>query len=155
MNDVLFCGFQDLGADERSQVVRHVMDKSNHARDTKRKKKKNGAAAVALVGASAASAHASGAVIPAAAAASSSAVVAKRQAFKMPVPGRDGCLPDLLAGKRVVLTGVFPEVGGGAGLSLGKDKVKAMIESFGGRVTGSISGKTDMVGAKTKRANDY
>ena len=33
------------------------------------------------------------------------------------------------------MTGVFPEVGGGAGLNLGKERVKAMIESFGGRVT--------------------
>ena len=43
------------------------------------------------------------------------------------------------------MTGVFPEVGGGAGLNLGKDRVKAMVESFGGRVTGSVSGKTDIL----------
>jgi len=49
----------------------------------------------------------------------------------------------MLSGKRFVLTGVFPEVGGGCGLSMGKEKVKAMIESFGGRVTSAVSGKTD------------
>jgi hypothetical protein len=30
-----------------------------------------------------------------------------------------------------VLTGIFPEIGGGSGLSLGKDRLKAIIESFG------------------------
>jgi hypothetical protein len=36
-----------------------------------------------------------------------------------------------LQGKTFVLTGTFPEVGGGAGLTLGKGKVKRMIQSFG------------------------
>lgn len=50
-----------------------------------------------------------------------------------------------LAGKTVVCTGIFPELGGGAGLNLGKDKLKSMVSSFGGRVTGSVSGKTDIL----------
>ena len=45
----------------------------------------------------------------------------------------------------VVLTGTFPEVGGGSGLNLGKDKVKMMIQKCGGRVTSAVSGKTDFV----------
>jgi hypothetical protein len=61
----------------------------------------------------------------------------------MPRPGVGGCRRGALAGKTVVISGVFPEVGGGAGLSLGKERVKAMVESFGGRVTSAISGKTD------------
>ena len=40
------------------------------------------------------------------------------------------------------MTGIFPELGGGGGLDLGKDRCKAMVEAFGGRVTGSVSGKT-------------
>ena len=40
-------------------------------------------------------------------------------------------------------SGTFPEIGGGSGLGLGKKKTEALIESFGGKVTGSISGKTD------------
>lgn len=40
---------------------------------------------------------------------------------------------------------IFVITSGGAGLNLGKDRVKAMIESFGGRCTGSISGKTTML----------
>lgn len=50
-----------------------------------------------------------------------------------------------LAGKTVVCTGVFPELGGGTGLNLGKDKLKALVTAFGGRVTGSVSGKTDIL----------
>lgn len=46
---------------------------------------------------------------------------------------------------RFVATGLFPELGGGEGLKLGRDNLKLMIESFGGKVTGSISGKTNMV----------
>ena len=38
-------------------------------------------------------------------------------------------------------TGTFPELGGGAGLELGKARCRDMIEAFGGRVTGSVSGK--------------
>ena len=62
--------------------------------------------------------------------------------FQIPRPGVNGAVAGALDGKRFVLTGVFPELGGGAGLTLGKDKMKKMIESFGGKVTGSVSGKT-------------
>lgn len=62
--------------------------------------------------------------------------------FVIPRPGVNGAIAGLLNGKKFVLTGVFPEVGGGSGLSLGKDRMTQMIESFGGKVTGSVSGKT-------------
>ncbi|KAI9353778.1 hypothetical protein BDR26DRAFT_914002 [Obelidium mucronatum] len=65
--------------------------------------------------------------------------------FLIPRPGLNGTDPHFLHGKRIVLTGIFPEVGGGCGLSLGKDRVKEMCESFGGRVTSAISGKTDFL----------
>jgi len=57
----------------------------------------------------------------------------------------NGAQRGALREKTVVLTGIFPEVGGGCGLNLGKDKVKGIVESFGGKVTGSISGKFDDV----------
>ena len=78
---------------------------------------------------------------------SSTSLAAPRSkgAFKLPVPGVDGALADFLSGKTVVLTGIFPQVGGGAGLSLGKDRVKKCIESFGGKVTSAISGRTDLL----------
>ena len=69
----------------------------------------------------------------------------KRGKFIIPRPGVNGAVAGVLSNKRFVLTGVFPEVGGGSGLVLGKDRTKEMIESFGGRVTSSVSGKTDFV----------
>eukprot|EP00038_Savillea_parva_P024827 m.45183 g.45183 ORF g.45183 m.45183 type:complete len:515 (+) comp6619_c0_seq2:54-1598(+) len=68
-----------------------------------------------------------------------------RQPFVAPAPGKHGAKPQLLAGKRVALTGIFPEVGGGSGLSFGKDRVKAIVAAFGGRVTSCVSGKTDFL----------
>mmetsp|Transcript_22158 Transcript_22158/g.68050 ORF Transcript_22158/g.68050 Transcript_22158/m.68050 type:complete len:368 (+) Transcript_22158:1296-2399(+) len=66
-------------------------------------------------------------------------------AFSMPVPGVNGAVAGALRGQTCVLTGVFPEVGGGAGLSQGKDRVKAMVTTFGGRCTASVSGKTTIL----------
>ena len=64
----------------------------------------------------------------------------------VPVPGKNGAAAgDSLKGQTVVLTGVFPEIGGGAGLNFGKDRAKRMLESFGARVTGSVSGKTTLL----------
>ena len=79
--------------------------------------------------------------------------VAKKVKFTIPKPGVNG-VAGVLNGKRFVLTGVFPEVGGGTGLSLGKDRVTSMIESFGGVVTSAVSGKTNflLVGAEPGRS---
>lgn len=78
----------------------------------------------------------------------------KKVKFTVPRPGVNGGVADILNGKRFVLTGVFPEVGGGTGLSLGKDRVTSMIESFGGVVTSAVSGKTNflLVGADPGRS---
>ena len=65
--------------------------------------------------------------------------------FVAPIPGKNGAPSNILQGQVCVMTGVFPEIGGGVGLTLGKEKTKAMIVSFGGRVTGSISGKTTLL----------
>ena len=56
---------------------------------------------------------------------------APRQMFIVPKPNQGGANEHSLSGQTFVLTGVFPEVGGGSGLSQGKQKVKAMIQSFG------------------------
>ncbi len=45
--------------------------------------------------------------------------------------------PQTLAGKTFVLTGTLP--------TLGRDEAKEMIETAGGKVTGSVSKKTDYV----------
>ena len=65
--------------------------------------------------------------------------------FIVPRPSTGLAVANMLAGKTVVLTGVFPQLGGGQGLDLGKGRARAMIESFGGRVTGAVSGKTDVL----------
>jgi hypothetical protein len=69
----------------------------------------------------------------------------KKGKFTIPRPGVNGGVAGVLNGKRLVLTGVFPEVGGGTGLTLGKDRTRDMIESFGGKVTSAVSGKTDFL----------
>lgn len=70
---------------------------------------------------------------------------ASRGFYVVPRPGVNGAPRDFLKGKTIVMTGVFPEIGGGMGLNLGKDRLKSMCESFGARVTSSISGKTGML----------
>ena len=65
--------------------------------------------------------------------------------FIVPRPSAGLAVANVLAGKTVVLTGVFPQLGGGQGLDLGKGRARAMIESFGGRVTSAVSGKTDVL----------
>ena len=67
------------------------------------------------------------------------------EGFIVPRPDAGLATANCLAGKTVVLTGVFPQLGGGQGLDLGKARARAMIESFGGRVTGSVSGRTDVL----------
>ena len=73
----------------------------------------------------------------------------QKERFVIPRPGVGNAVAGALVldGKplTVVMTGLFPEIGGGAGLSLGKDKTKAMLTSFGAKVTGSVSGKTDIL----------
>ena len=67
------------------------------------------------------------------------------QKLKLLTPGVDGAIEGRLSGKRFVVTGVFPELGGGSELTLGRDRLKAMIESFDGKVTSAISGKTNCI----------
>ena len=49
----------------------------------------------------------------------------------------------ILEGLRFILTGVWPDQGGGHGLNLGKERVKSRIEKFGGIVTKSFSRLTN------------
>jgi hypothetical protein len=56
--------------------------------------------------------------------------------FLTPVPGVHGaCDYDFLKGKKFVITGTFPEAGGGDVGTEGKTIFKSMVESFGGKVT--------------------
>jgi len=155
MNEVLLCGLYELSPAQRKEVVAYCMDRSNWAalrRPRQQKAEPETGASNAEGGKEESGggkpaptvppAAPSGSVMP-----QSSAVKAyagAKETFVMPKPGVNAP-PDSLRGRTVVLTGVFPEVGGGAGLSLGKARVKQMLESFGARVTGSVSGKTDIL----------
>lgn len=151
MSQLALCGFAELSPELRAQFVAHVMNRKNHARLTKNSKarvpldeqgghgcgeyEEGGAGPAGPAAAGAAKAEPSTALVPSAAPASGGLFVAPR-------PGVNGALAGSLGGQTFVLTGLFPELGGGAGLDLGKARCKALIESFGGRVTGSVSGKT-------------
>ena len=55
----------------------------------------------------------------------------------------EGAQGGILEGLRFILTGVWPDQGGGHGLTLGKERVKSRIEKFGGIVTKSFSRLTN------------
>ena len=40
---------------------------------------------------------------------------------------------------------VCAQVGGGCGLELGKERVRKMVQAFGGKVTSAVSGRTDIL----------
>jgi len=132
MNQVTLCGVKELSAAERKKVARYVMEKVHWtfggAKDKVNKKP-------AAVAADAGTGKSSDSIVLAG---------AEKKQFVIPVPGK-GAPKASLAGKSFVITGTFPEVGGGAGFKLGKDRVKKMILSFGGKVSSSISGKTDVL----------
>ena len=149
MGAVLLSGLTELTGSEMRAVARYCMNRQNWARAVALKKEPTTALATpagvasttsASPSAGTASVKPSKALLPSSATASSSTAMAASRRFQFPVAGRDG-RPHALAGKTVVLSGVYPEVGGGTGLSLGKEKVKAFVEAFGGRVTSAVSGK--------------
>jgi hypothetical protein len=139
MNEVLISGVSELTPDSKQAFVEYVMNKENWAKLVKRKpqKKDDGDEALTEVEKQEKKAKESAVVIHGK---HKPSVV-----FVIPVPGKNGALANMLEGKTVVMTGTFPEVGGGAALNLGKDKVKRMVEAFGGRVTSAVSGKTDIL----------
>ena len=63
--------------------------------------------------------------------------------FHILVPGVNGALDaNFLRGLTFVITGTFPEAGGGGESDAGVANVTAMIQSFGGKVNGRFSKKT-------------
>jgi len=146
MNQVALSGMEDLPKSDRKKVVRYVMDKSHwtFGGDVEKVRKKPKAATPGAEEDGAPAPAASSRATRADIATTSTELATVKRQFTVPVPGRDapaGCL----SGQTFVLTGVFPEIGGGTGLELGKARVKKMVESFGGRVTSSVSGKTDVL----------
>ena len=150
MNEVLLCGFNQLTKKQKKEFCKFVMDKSNWA---KLVTKKGGVPQPSPK--STAKSHASSALSAAKSTKSTRSATKQKQSqsptttlatsaeivpskskkkgrFVMPTP--TSLTKNNLAGKTCVMTGIFPEVGGGAGLSLGKDRVKSMLQSFGAKV---------------------
>ena len=155
MSAVIICGVETLPRAERRAVAHFCMNRNNWAKLTKRTNPEAVAALLAqgtgavVAGPGAGAAGGAGAMM-ASASASSDALVARaaqRERFVVPVPGRPGIrgTAQTLAGKTFCMTGTFPELGGGAGLTLGKERAQALLESFGGRVTTCLSGLTDIL----------
>ena len=175
MNEVLMSGFSDLSEENKVIVVEYCMDKSNWARKTSSRKptaKMNNSESVpsstkhASESVPSFAKHSTSESVPSSSifvdmtteantqstsiinfqSTSSSSMTVSRAGGQFQLrPGLNGAQPNALAGKTFVLTGIFPEVGGGAGLNLGKEKMKAIIEQFGGRVCSAVSGKTDVL----------
>ena len=168
MSDVTLAGYTKLTYEERLPIIDFVMNRQNWAKLTVRKLKPSakgndssqplaiapplttGAAGPSFSGPPASSYSSSALVGSYATAGSipSNELVIAKPRFDMPLVRNEN--RDFLAGKTIVLTGTFPEVGGGFGLNLGKDKTREMIEKFGGRVTSAVSGKTDLLLTGTK-----
>lgn len=145
MNEVSLNGMEDLAPADRKKLVSYVMDKANwtFGGDTGKVRKKPAAGGAEP---NEKSAVKSQSVSPKGGSDLSLVAAPKgRQRFVIPVPGRNGCPKCSLRGQTFVITGLFPEVGGGEGLQLGKDKVKKMITSFGGKVASAVSGRTDVL----------
>jgi len=146
MDEVVLTGLYDLSEEDCQIVCEHVMNQNHWARPSKKKeteivsKKRKALSDVTVLAEPNSKEPDDNEEVP------PNKIVKTKQRFTIPRPGVDGAIDaNALDGKRFVLTGLFPEVGGGTGLNMGKDKVKAMIESFGGRVTSAVSGKTDYV----------
>lgn len=168
MSDVTLAGYTKLTYEERLPIIEFVMNRQNWAKLTVRKLKAsakvndsnqplkiappltNGAAGPSFSGPPASS-HSSSALVRSNATTGSipsNELIIVKPRFELPLVRNEN--RGILAGKTIVLTGTFPEVGGGFGLNLGKDKTRAMIEKFGGRVTSAVSGKTDLLITGTK-----
>jgi hypothetical protein len=158
MDEVLLMGLSDLPPERQQEFVEHVIDPQHWARKTAASKSPpplrpvksmspddanrdqpdtDGAVAEKLVESAAGDSFNTAAIV-------SRSPNAKAK-FVMPHPGVNGAASGCLEGKTFVLSGIFPEVGGGMGLKLGKDRLKQMIQAFGGRVTSAISGKTSFL----------
>lgn len=152
MNADLFQGLEALPEEDKEAFVEHCMDKSNWAAERASKKAKDtvdNAKFKSKIGHNMTPEEREEREEQQIAEQSKNRAMVtmdgpKRTHFEMPRPG-GAVSKTALKGKTVVLTGTFPEVGGGTGLTLGKDRVKSMVESFGGKVTSAISGQTDIL----------
>jgi len=148
MDQVIVSGFGDLPAEARKLVARHAAQPVHWTRQVKRSKQPRGLVERRWVapGQDPGASSLDPTVVPAAQGRRESPRLAALPRFVPPRPGgAQGGPPNALAGEVVVLTGTFPELGGGAGLALGKARCREMVETFGGAVRSKVSGRTTLV----------
>lgn len=137
LEGILFSGLRALSSDDVEALAVHCVDTSHWAKQTAKTIKAAGAAPSAVVVTDGVNAP-TDAAAPTLTLPPTTTLAAPAATPRPPLP--DHANPQALAGCVFVLSGTF--VGGGTGLTAGKDDVKAEIGRFGGRVVGSISGKT-------------
>ena len=155
MEEVLLTGVGALEHSSKLLFVQHCVNRENWAKNRKRKQimedSRPGSKGAKVASKSvSASTAAKGKSQSSATAASSNQVPAADSnmiapgSFVVLVPGVDGALDDakFLRGKTFVITGNFPEVGGGDADIVGVANVKAMIQSFGGKTITRFSKNT-------------
>ena len=151
MNELLLTGFSTIPKEKKKLIIAHVMEKENWARLSKKHKEKieherNLSKDIGNAGSSSSNKTNASTVETTTIQGTTAIVTTTRKRYVIPKPGKNGALSANSQKEiRFVMTGTFPELGGGGGLNLGKDKLKALITSFGGRVTSSVSGKTDIL----------
>jgi len=143
-------GFSDLPSSARRAVATHAADRANWARRTVRRQSPKGLLERHWVppgadpGATALDASVVPAVRDGRQLRESARLKAMQPRFAAPTP-RSSSEARRLAGHTVILTGTFPELGGGSGLALGKANARALVEGFGGTVRSKVSGRTTLV----------
>jgi NAD-dependent DNA ligase len=137
----LLTGLGSLDEEDQMTFVRHVIKSDHWAGNRKRKAKvaENGQGKAAKVASKSESASKAAKEKKAASVGAVAANIVPGS-FKILVPGVNGALGEsFLKGKTFVITGVFPEVGGGDDDCIGVENLKSMIETFGGKVTTRFS----------------
>mmetsp|Transcript_6153 Transcript_6153/g.9572 ORF Transcript_6153/g.9572 Transcript_6153/m.9572 type:complete len:533 (+) Transcript_6153:27-1625(+) len=155
MDQVTLCGFNALTNAQQDEVVTHVADKSHWAKLIKRTNTTRVSSTNALTmpgvkvpfaESSTSSSSSQDAQSPSPDSSSSTKVSSNKHVARFKERfSIEPIEPDMLKGHTCVLTGLFPEVGGGGGLNLGKNRLKEMLCSFGARVTNAISGRTTLL----------
>ena len=140
MDGLVLVGFTSLSAEDKKRVVVHFADAKNHAVKSVPKKRVRSKDSVPYTVESMLDRKLT----------TSTENQPRVQKLALPVPevhgdNHDVAHEDQLAGKIICITGVFPEIGGGVGISHGKGSTKEWLEAHGAKVTGSISKKTNLL----------
>jgi hypothetical protein len=144
MNEVLFCGFESLPDAEKDVVLFYIINENNWARLQKSNVQKGQSAPLKNI-LNDFDYNNVDKVIKHEIDGTNEKQVSSSKKFLIPIPGKNGAIKNFLNGKTIVLTGLFPEIGGGVGLQVGKERLRKMCEAFGAKVTSSVSGKTNIL----------